>query len=106
MKHTASGKGKFTDGSAAKSVQKVDGDLMEKFKPCPFCGGEAIVELKSIGSGPGNSFSQDHVVKCKKCGANTGKQYHTRFCREDGEFVVSEDGYAQAVADWNRRAAE
>lgn len=79
---------------------------MEKLKPCPFCGGEAIVELKSIGSGPGNSFSQDHVVKCKKCGANTGKQYHTRFCREDGEFVVSEDGYAQAVADWNRRAAE
>ena len=84
MKHTASGKGKFTDGSAAKSVQKVEGDLMEKLKPCPFCG----------------------VVKCKKCGANTGKQYHTRFCREDGEFVVSEDGYAQAVADWNRRAAE
>lgn len=79
------------------------GNKMDRLKPCPFCGGEAIVELKSIGSGPGNSFSQDHVVKCKKCGATTGKQYHTRFYREDGEFKVVEDGYAEAVNDWNHR---
>lgn len=74
-----------------------------EMKPCPFCGGEAIVELKDIGSGPSRMFSQTHEVKCKKCGANTGKQYHTRFYREDGEFIVLEDGYAQAVSDWNRR---
>lgn len=77
-----------------------------EMKPCPFCGGEAIVELKDIGSGPSRMFSQTHEVKCKKCGANTGKQYHTRFYREDGKFIVLEDGYAQAVSDWNRRAED
>ncbi len=63
---------------------------MEKLKPCPFCGGEAIVEeTKST-----TYFKRElpYRVKCKMC-----------HCALAYQFFASEQ---EAIAAWNRRANE
>lgn len=54
-------------------------DEKNTLKPCPFCGGEAIVE----------SYYRDYAVSCRKCEAATRRYYPTR---------------EEAERAWNRRA--
>ena len=53
-------------------------------KPCPFCGGEAIL-VKDF-----SSFKDWTYVRCKECGASTS---------------VSGNAY-KAIELWNRRVAD
>lgn len=59
-----------------------------KLKPCPFCGGEAMIMHYAKSS---TEFSQ---VRCKRCGAETPA--------EAKSFSYSSDEYA--AENWNRRA--
>lgn len=54
----------------------------EKLKSCPFCGGKAILE----------DMGYPHHVVCTECGARTTG------------LLYAEDGEAQAMEKWNRRA--
>lgn len=56
--------------------------MSEPLKPCPFCGGGAVVSA---------DMSEFPQVACDACGASQGKA--------DGP------GIAAAIAAWNRRAA-
>ena len=64
-----------------------------KFKPCPFCGGEAYVREEDI---KGTAFVAVGA-ECKKCGA---KPFATMI------FEGESDSRKKAVAakHWNRRA--
>lgn len=65
------------------------GDKMSeiKLKPCPFCGGEAILKRDRIGL---------YCVKCTNCGCMTTYQF---------DFGEGEETSKRKAADvWNRRA--
>lgn len=58
-----------------------------KLKPCPFCGGEAVLKRDRAGS---------HCVKCTNCGCMTTYQF---------DFGEGEEVSKRKAADvWNRRA--
>lgn len=57
-------------------------------KPCPFCGGEAVLSNNKVVGGYDYSF-----VQCKKCGI------HTKDYRVSTDYCSSE----RAINDWNRR---
>ena len=78
---------------------------MQELKACPFCGGPGRITLRSIGTdGRSDRFMEEYEVGCVQCGATTGKIHQSRFFRKNGEFIMEKDGYAEAVAGWNRRA--
>lgn len=57
---------------------------MDELKPCPFCGGEAVVTKHH------NRFTDWYLCSCPKCHiSQTGSEYGFRF---------------EAVEAWNRRA--
>ena len=58
-----------------------------ELKPCPFCGGKAI--LAHDLAGPGASY-----IRCEKCGLES-----VRFIKS---FEVASDD--EAIKYWNRRA--
>ena len=60
---------------------------MEELKPCPFCGGDARYNRITYHTVIAN---ESHIVFCAKCGASTQK-YKTK---------------QEAIAAWNKRAAE
>lgn len=72
---------------------------MEKheLKPCPFCGGKAIIDeyVQMFGHG---DFVKCHYVECERCMARSNEIPEFRFSRE-----VCID---KAVMCWNRRAEE
>lgn len=57
---------------------------MENLKPCPFCGGEAKMNIHRF-AGLSNSYG----VECKECMTQSSQFFATR---------------EQAIAAWNRRA--
>ena len=60
-------------------------ELMEKLKPCPFCGGKAI-----LNGDPRVNFA---FCECEKCGARTNTvRISLQYCAND-----------VAIAAWNRR---
>lgn len=62
----------------------VEAENMDELKPCPFCGGEAVVTKHH------NRFTEWYLCSCKKCHiSQTGSEYGFRF---------------EAVEAWNRRA--
>ena len=61
---------------------------MEKLKPCPFCGGEAILRQCQ------NGFNIWYRVRCKDCGIaqdSIGNGYYSE---------------SQAIEAWNRRVKD
>lgn len=59
-----------------------------KLKPCPFCGGEAILAHDHVGLGAS-------YIRCGKCGLES-----VRFIKS---FDVASDD--EAIEYWNRRSA-
>ena len=56
---------------------------MDELKPCPFCGGEAVVTKHH------NRFTEWYLCSCPKCHiSQTGSEYGFRF---------------EAIDAWNRR---
>ena len=65
--------------------------MIEKLKPCPFCGGEAVVE---------NDFSDySFIVHCLNCYARTGTFMMGMYGIPDDEIEAQK----VAVDAWNRR---
>lgn len=77
---------------------------MEELKPCPFCGGDAFIE---VGYG-----CRTASVRCERCGIGTAEysdEYQWLRCKNYFDIVEAHmDGSAlrQAVEAWNRRARE
>ena len=68
-----------------------EGQMSEKLKPCPFCGGAGEIVRKVT-----ESLTVFYFVQCLDCGA-TGSMEG----QEPDSPVV---GITDAVAAWNRRA--
>lgn len=51
---------------------------MGKLKPCPFCGGEAILQNVDAIGGTGGYYTLDalYSVTCRPCDIGTGKYYN------------------------------
>ncbi len=60
-------------------------DMMSELKPCPFCGGEAKLYVRSI---HGLLFGDYYWVKCEDCNAETASDFEK----------------SVAIEAWNRRA--
>lgn len=59
---------------------------MDNLKPCPFCGGEAIMTKRY------NRFSEWWLISCKKCHiSQTGSEFEFSF---------------EAIEAWNRRVPQ
>lgn len=71
-----------------RSKTQIGGPIMAKLKPCPFCGGNAIIESFSVRKG----FEAN--VSCTECLANMPTI----------TFDFEETAYLEAIKDWNRRA--
>lgn len=65
-----------------------------KLKPCPFCGGEAV--LKESRQPDGNCSYKCAIIKCQSCGCNTG--YYTI----DGYYGATTT-IQDTVNAWNKR---
>lgn len=68
------------------------GEVSEELKPCPFCGGEAKVEI-------GLHNFDDAQVDCQQCGASGPLHDEAPF--RDG---ARDYNRAEAIAAWNQRA--
>ena len=55
---------------------------MKVIKPCPFCGGKALLQ----------NCGWPHHVYCTECGAQTTS------------ILFDKEGKAEAIKKWNRRA--
>ena len=60
---------------------------MIELKPCPFCGGEAIIRRTSVSNWLGEP--RDFTVVCRECDASVRKFYPKE---------------KEAIEAWNRRA--
>lgn len=69
----------------------MDDDYKLKLKPCPFCGGEAVLKIKGF-----DIFNNAAFVTCLSCGVST------RLIPQSSEYVASQE----AAAMWNRRTKE
>lgn len=76
-----------------------------ELKPCPFCGGEAIVEQTAYGTADRSSVRLQFAIRCKKCGASAPNAYgHIAMnLSANGEFNIWHDDRNPAIAAWNRR---
>lgn len=63
---------------------------MEKLKPCPFCGGDAILRATDFADKYGNFEMGAVFAQCIGCGARTPEYRDEMF----------------AIESWNRRAGE
>ena len=69
---------------------------MDKLKPCPFCGGGAIVSSRDVEPQHDSWYGKkvEMFAQCVKCGCCLFDEYFH-------EGFISED---EAIAAWNRRA--
>lgn len=70
-----------------------------ELKPCPFCGGPAVLE-RNHRAFIGGVTSRVAYVRCRRCNARSG-----RFeLRDFGATSHSKEANAKAIEAWNRRA--
>lgn len=76
----------------AQSVVKADmPNSITALAPCAFCGSDKVEE---------DFGDESACVRCRNCGAQSGRVYFTAAEREADDFRASE---AEARAAWNRR---
>ena len=76
------------------------------FSKCPWCGGEARVEIKEYTKGS-RKVGFDFGVKCGACGATKATRYSIAFeLEEDGKIRAARDDMNLAEKDWNMRVAD
>lgn len=78
-----------------------------ELKPCPFCGGTAILKMSKIYAYD-TKFRVDWHVKCLKCKL-TQDEYSSEYQMYSNEQVLrisNEDGRQKVIDNWNRRANE
>lgn len=77
---------------------------MSKLKPCPFCGGEAVLKLVEVDE-PFTFTDLYYDVFCKKCGCSSGLKAHIpklpQFCKEQ-----THEAQTKVIEAWNRRAED
>lgn len=71
--------------------------MSEELKPCPFCGGEAVI--KEVNKNYGLTI----WCQCPKCGAKT-EGYCPNTNNEDKTIDNIENCKNRALEQWNRRA--
>lgn len=71
--------------------------MREELKPCPFCGGEAVI--KAVNKNYGFTI----WCQCQKCGAKT-EGYCPNTNNEDATIDNIENCKNRALEQWNRRA--
>lgn len=77
---------------------------MTKLKPCPFCGGRAIISTLNNNS-TYNCVGFVFRIECEKCGIQNMRRFNVEFSlRDDGEINIFNDEREAAVEMWNRRA--
>ena len=70
-------------------------------KPCPFCGGEPISNIRAYGYST-NTFTAIHVIGCNQCHIQFEEE--SVYTIKNGEIVTLRNGYKKCVEKWNRRA--
>jgi Lar family restriction alleviation protein len=83
-----------------------EGFLLNKLKPCPFCGREATFHIRKY---RGDIFEAkiDFFIACRYCSCRTGGDYRIDVkLLKNGELLVSNDDREIAINAWNRRAGE
>ena len=79
--------------------------MTDKLKPCPFCGGNAILRHRPDCRLDNISMLTDswHVECINNCVST--QSFRDRIFRQiDGEFFIGEDGRKMAIDAWNKRA--
>ena len=71
--------------------------MREELKPCPYCGGEAVI--KAVNKNYGFTI----WCQCQKCGART-EGYCPNTNNEDATIDNIENCKNRALEQWNRRA--
>lgn len=82
---------------------------MAELKPCPFCGGKAVVGVRSYGTYNTNESSLiGFEIRCEECNAARDGTYGEIYVRllDTGELDAYKDDRETAIAAWNRRAEE
>ena len=65
---------------------------MSELKPCPFCGGEAVLLLRCRNGIPSGDAGTEAVIQCNKC--------NVKFTR----WALKKNWAKESVIDaWNRR---
>lgn len=75
--------------------------MIDKLKPCPFCGGEAHTEVMYDTVG-GGELKLSAYILCYDCG--TAKK--VQFSAEKAPFEAFDIAFEQAAQKWNQRAGE
>lgn len=79
-----------------------------ELKPCPFCGGKAIIKQTYVSVMETNrdSVSFDIEIRCVKCNATAPGAYGyiSANLSSSGDLNVWHDDRASAIESWNRRA--
>ena len=79
--------------------------MIEELKPCPFCGGRAIVVQTTYGTSDG-SARLGFEIRCVRCSAKAPSSHGMVLVKLDdnGELRAWKDDRIEAMAAWNRRA--
>lgn len=80
---------------------------IDLIKPCPFCGGEAVLIQTSHGtcSNPAQ-IKNAYKVGCKKCNIFTWRYESSIWQGEDGVVHIDANGAMDAMEAWNRRTQD
>lgn len=80
---------------------------MDKLKPCPFCGGDAIFFRKAYAVS-NSTRGWVFTVCCKKCGVELPKTNYVIEVNlgDSGEIKIATDERQQAAEAWNRRYSD
>lgn len=77
--------------------------MIDKLKPCPFCGGDARV-YKTSTHYSAESWGDNWKVACNECNMGSMHEYSTEVYRnKHGEVTIEHDGKKEAIEAWNRR---